>query len=112
MTLLGLGAHAPAGLPLAIGDPARYICTDATPMDPSWKSTTEATRVLGVTLASLYRLIDSGALRAYRFGRVIRIKTADLDAYIATTRDQHHRSTRFTIPKEADRQDEREQTDS
>ena len=66
---------------------------------PTWKSTTEAARVLGITAATLYRLIDSGALRAYRFGRVIRIKTADLDAYLASVRsDRRGAESRNTQP--------------
>ena len=40
-----------------------------------------ATATLGITLRTLYRLIDTGELPAYKLGRVIRLRTADLEAY-------------------------------
>ncbi|MGH9047272.1 MAG: helix-turn-helix domain-containing protein [Acidimicrobiales bacterium] len=57
-------------------------------MAPSvrWLSTKEASARLGVTLRSLYRFIDEGELRAYRFGRVIRLMESDLDAFIESRR--------------------------
>jgi excisionase family DNA binding protein len=51
-----------------------------------WLSTKEAAARLGVTLRSLYRYIDEGDLAAYKFGRVIRLKTADVDSYIEACR--------------------------
>jgi len=51
-----------------------------------WMSTKEAAERLGVTLRSLYRFIDEGALAAYKFGRVIRLKAADVDRYIDACR--------------------------
>ncbi|HEY2215330.1 MAG TPA: helix-turn-helix domain-containing protein [Acidimicrobiales bacterium] len=51
-----------------------------------WLSTKEASARLGVTLRSLYRYIDEGDLAAYKFGRVIRLKTADVDSYIEACR--------------------------
>ena len=47
-----------------------------------WMSTEQAAHHIGVTSRTLYRFIDEGDLEAYRFGRVIRLKTADVDAYI------------------------------
>jgi excisionase family DNA binding protein len=44
-------------------------------------STKEAAEHLGVTLRSLYRFIDEGALAAFKFGRVIRLKADDVDAF-------------------------------
>jgi excisionase family DNA binding protein len=55
-------------------------------VDGDWISTTHAVKTLGVTPSTLYRLINDGQLRAYRIGRVIRIKQADLDAYIESSR--------------------------
>ena len=52
----------------------------------SWLSTKEAAERLGMTLRSLYRFIDEGGLAAYKFGRVIRLKEADLDAFIESSR--------------------------
>jgi excisionase family DNA binding protein len=51
-----------------------------------WLSTKEAAEHLGVTLRSLYRFIDEGALAAFKFGRVIRLKTDDVDAFIENCR--------------------------
>jgi excisionase family DNA binding protein len=51
-----------------------------------WLSTKEAAEHLGVTLRSLYRFIDEGALSAFKFGRVIRLKADDVDAFIENCR--------------------------
>ncbi len=51
-----------------------------------WMSTKEAAEHLGVTLRSLYRFIDEGALAAFKFGRVIRLKGDDVDAFIEKCR--------------------------
>jgi len=49
-------------------------------------STKEAAEHLGVTLRSLYRFIDEGSLPAYKFGRVIRLKEADVEGFIDACR--------------------------
>jgi excisionase family DNA binding protein len=54
--------------------------------DIVWLSTKAAARRLGVTPRTLYRFINEGQLAAYRFGRVIRLKQSDVDAYIETCR--------------------------
>jgi excisionase family DNA binding protein len=51
-----------------------------------WMSTAEAARRLGITPRTLYRFIDEGQLPAYRFGRVIRLKASEVDAFIETCR--------------------------
>jgi len=51
-----------------------------------WLSTKEAAEHLGVTLRSLYRFIDEGTLPAYKFGRVIRLKSEDVDGFIDACR--------------------------
>ncbi len=51
-----------------------------------WMSTKEAAEHLGVTLRSLYRFIDEGSLVAYKFGRVIRLKTDDVEQFIEACR--------------------------
>ena len=51
-----------------------------------WMSTKEAAEHLGVTLRSLYRFIDEGALAAYKFGRVIRLKADDVERFIDSCR--------------------------
>jgi excisionase family DNA binding protein len=47
-----------------------------------WLSTKQASDRLGVTLRTLYRLIDDGQLPAYKIGRVIRLKADELEAFI------------------------------
>ena len=53
-----------------------------------WLSTGDAATRLGVTTPTLYRFIDDGRLPAYRMGRVIRLKAADVVAFEATCRIQ------------------------
>jgi excisionase family DNA binding protein len=50
-----------------------------------WLGTRAAASYLGVTPRTLYRLIDEG-LPAYRLGRVIRVKEADLVAHLERAR--------------------------
>lgn len=52
------------------------------PQEVEWLSTAAAAKRLGITPRTLYRFIDEGQLPAYRFGRVIRLKTVDVDAYV------------------------------
>jgi excisionase family DNA binding protein len=54
--------------------------------DSTWLSTQEAARRMGITPRTLYRFIDEGQLPAYRFGRVIRLREADVDAFIQASR--------------------------
>ena len=51
-----------------------------------WFSSKEAAHRLGVTQRTLYRFIDEDRLPAYRFGRVIRLKTQDVEAFIEAGR--------------------------
>ena len=53
-----------------------------------WLGTTEAAERLGVVPRTLYRMIDEGAIPAYKMGRVIRVTESDLDAFLETTRVQ------------------------
>ena len=62
---------------------------DADDVDTSeieWLSTQEAARRLGITPRTLYRFIDHGELPAYRFGRVIRLRAHEVDAFIESSR--------------------------
>jgi excisionase family DNA binding protein len=54
----------------------------------AWIGTTTAAEILGVASRTLYRLIDSGSLPAYRIGRVIRLRHHELEDYIQTLRVQ------------------------
>lgn len=51
-----------------------------------WLSTAEAAKYLGITPRTLYRFIDEGQIAGYRFGRVIRLKQDDVDAFIDSSR--------------------------
>ncbi|CAN5667430.1 hypothetical protein BH20ACT2_BH20ACT2_23990 [soil metagenome] len=53
---------------------------------PRWMSTADAAKRLGITPRTLYRFIDEGQLPAYRFGRVIRLKEAEVDIFIDACR--------------------------
>ena len=54
--------------------------------DINWLSTAEAATRLGITPRTLYRFIDEGQIPAYRFGRVIRLKLDEVDAFIEQCR--------------------------
>lgn len=54
--------------------------------DVIWLSTAAAAKRLGITSRTLYRFIDEGQLPAYRFGRVIRLKEAEVDVFIENCR--------------------------
>jgi excisionase family DNA binding protein len=57
--------------------------------DLRWMSTRQAAKYLGrPTPRTLYRLIDSGQLPAYRFGRVFRLQGREIDAFIDSARIQ------------------------
>ncbi len=56
--------------------------------ETDWLSTQEAARRLGITPRTLYRFIDHGELPAYRFGRVIRLRGHEVEAFIARSRIQ------------------------
>lgn len=51
-----------------------------------WLSTADAAKALGITPRTLYRFINQGDLAAYRFGRVIRVKRVDVEAFIESSR--------------------------
>lgn len=46
-----------------------------------WMGTAEVCTRLGVRLRELYRLIDAGELPAYKIGRLIRLRTSDVEDY-------------------------------
>ena len=53
-----------------------------------WLGTTEAAERLGVVNRTLYRMIDEGQIPAYKMGRVLRLKEADLEAFLESTKVQ------------------------
>ncbi|MBS1264186.1 MAG: hypothetical protein MAG471_00002 [Acidimicrobiaceae bacterium] len=53
-----------------------------------WMSTEAAARRLGVNPRTIYSFIDRGDLKAFRFGRVIRLKSDDVAAFEAACQIQ------------------------
>jgi excisionase family DNA binding protein len=49
-------------------------------------STDAAAELLGVRARTVRNLIDAGDLRAYRVGRVIKVRPEDLEAYLQANR--------------------------
>jgi excisionase family DNA binding protein len=49
-------------------------------------STKQASAYLGVNLRTLYRFIDEGGLPAFKFGRVIRLRQQDIEAFVESAR--------------------------
>ena len=54
--------------------------------DIEWLSTGDAAKRLGINTRTLYRFIDKGEIPAYQFGRVFRVKAADVDSFIEEAR--------------------------
>src|SRR5438874_5158917 len=71
-------------IPLNVKGRAYYH--DMASVEIQWMSTGDAARRLGVTVRTLYRLIDEGELPAYKFGRVIRLQEQEVDAFIDASR--------------------------
>ena len=55
---------------------------------PQWMSTAEAAAHLGVVVRTLYRFINDGDLVGYKLGRVMRVRSTDLDTFLQTRRIQ------------------------
>ena len=58
----------------------------AAPIDPVWLGTQDAARQLGITARTLYRLINEGAIPAYKLGRVLRLRLSDVEAFLESAR--------------------------
>ena len=65
----------------------------------TWLSTREAAGQLGITTRTLYRLIDSGQLPAYKFGRVIRLKEHEVESFVEGARIGSSRSVSARITR-------------
>ncbi|MCU1487941.1 MAG: DNA-binding protein [Actinomycetia bacterium] len=66
-----------------------------------WMSTKAAAAHLGITTRTLYRFIDEGAVPAYKFGRVIRMKRGDLDVFIENSRVEPGTLSNLYPPRKA-----------
>ena len=55
-------------------------------VEGDWLSTGAAAQALGITVRTLYRLIDEGSVPAYKFGRVIRLRRPEVEAFIESAR--------------------------
>lgn len=47
-----------------------------------WVGVPALAKELGITMRTLYKLLDAGELPAYKFGQVIRIKRIDVEAFL------------------------------
>lgn len=54
----------------------------------TWLTSSQAARQLGITTNTLYRLIDTQQIPAYRFGRCIRLKKVDVTEFVEQSRIQ------------------------
>ncbi len=71
----------PAGV--SVGPMSRWKTTGE-----DWMGAPAAAKRLGVQLVTLYGIINRGELPAHKFGRVIRLQRADVDAYLERCRVQ------------------------
>ena len=71
-----------------------------------WLSTADAAKGLGITTRTLYRFINQGDLPAYRFGRVIRVKRSDVDAFVEASRIEPGTLDHLSPDSRADSEDE------
>lgn len=78
------------------------------PSTTEWMSTADAAKALGITPRTLYRFIDQGDLPAFRFGRVIRLKASDVEAFIEANRVQPG-ELKHLYPDGADKDDDGDQ---
>ena len=82
------------GTPVVVPLPGAHVGVpggnddDLPPAARTWLGTTAAAEYLGINARTIYRLIDLGDLVAFKIGRVLRIKQADLDAYLERVRVQ------------------------
>lgn len=53
---------------------------------PRFITAHDAARCIGITKSTVYDWIAKGSIPCYRMGRIIRISTADLEAYLAASR--------------------------
>ena len=56
--------------------------------DSGWLTVNQACRRLGITRRRLFRLIDEGELPGYRIGHWIRLRVADVEAYLQERDDR------------------------
>ena len=54
---------------------------------PEWLTVPEVALRLRVSRMTVYRLTKAEAIPAYRVGRQLRVKAADLDAYLESARE-------------------------
>ncbi len=68
--------------------PRRVRSSGAKSTGEDWLGAPAAARYLGPLLTTLYRLINAGDVPAYQFGRVIRLRRAEVDDFIERSRVQ------------------------
>lgn len=73
--------------------------------EKKWFGTIEAANELGVTLRSVYKLINEGKLSAYKFGRVIRLKIEDIETFKEKSKVEPGDLTHLYPPSRAQQHD-------
>lgn len=63
-----------------------------------WLGVPALAKQLGVTIPTLYRILDSGELPAYKIGRVIRIQRVDVEAFRERTKGKRGELRRTCQP--------------
>ncbi len=56
------------------------------PTTHEWLTIGEVAKILRLSKMSVYRLVEGRVFPSYRFGRSVRIRRADFNAYIAMVR--------------------------
>ncbi len=74
---------------VGVPDAATTVRSRAVPKyaGPFWMSTSDAAARIGVTVRTLYRIIDQGEVTAYKVARLIRLRTVEVEAYCGDRRD-------------------------
>ena len=68
-----------------------------------WFGVPALAKQLGVTIPTLYRILDSGELPAYKIGRVIRIQRVDVEAFQERTKGKRGELRHTSQPVEHSR---------
>lgn len=91
---------APARVPSGPGHPVlRFRPVTNTARD-EWLGVPALAKQLGVTITTLYRILDSGELPAYKIGRVIRIQRVDVEAFRERTKGKRSERPQICHPVE------------
>ncbi len=49
----------------------------------------EVTEILGISRATIYRMIDAGEIKAYKIGKGVRFKQEEIEEYVDSKQIKH-----------------------